>query len=77
MTNKRLNLTSDPNDGRTKKKRGKKKFLGIRFECCSVYARIYLREDGTAYEGRCPRCLRPLRIRVGAHGKNARFFRAQ
>jgi len=53
-----------------------KKFLGIKFECCGVYARIYQNKDGTAYVGRCPKCMRPIRINIGAGGTNNRFFRA-
>lgn len=53
----------------------KRQFLGIWFECCHVYGRIYKTKDGTAYTGRCPKCLRPARVRVGGEGTNRRFFR--
>ncbi|MCQ2754556.1 MAG: hypothetical protein MJ231_05865 [bacterium] len=53
----------------------KRQFLGIWFDCCHVYGRLYKTPDGTAYRGRCPRCLRPVRVRVGGEGTNRRFFR--
>ena len=49
-------------------------FLGVMFNCCSVYTRIYKNKDGTAYVGRCPRCLKSVRIPVGEGGTSERFF---
>lgn len=52
------------------------RWIGIFFECCSVYSRIYRNREGTAYMGFCPRCQRPAKVKVGAGGTNARLFRA-
>lgn len=52
-------------------------YVCILFECCRVYARIYRQPYEPAYVGRCPRCLRPLRLRVGPDGTPSRFFFAQ
>lgn len=52
-------------------------WIGIRFECCGVYTRIYRNRQGNAYEGRCPHCSRPVRLRIGPGGINSRMFRAQ
>lgn len=51
-------------------------YLGIWFECCGVYARVYRRPTQDFYAGRCPKCLRALRVRVGPDGTDARFFHA-
>lgn len=51
----------------------KKKFLGVYFACCNVYGRIY-NHSGMHYEGRCPKCLRTLTIRIGKDGVGDRFF---
>ena len=52
-------------------------FLGVMFECCNVYGRLYKNKEGTYYVGRCPRCMRELKIRIGEGGTNQRFFRAR
>ena len=75
MSGEHLDLSSDlppqrPNTG------GSRPFLGIRFACCDVYARIYLNARGTAYQGYCPRCSKAVMIRVGPGGSDARFFTA-
>ncbi|MCH7591240.1 MAG: hypothetical protein IH989_00470 [Planctomycetes bacterium] len=52
-------------------------WLGIHFECCGAYSRIYRNADGTAYEGRCPHCTAQVRLRVGPGGTDTRFFTAR
>lgn len=57
--------------------KNKSEFLGIMFDCCNVYARIYKNKEGTAYVGRCPKCMRSIRVPIGKGGTNARFFHAE
>lgn len=52
-------------------------YIGVHFRCCGVYARIYRRPEQPCYVGRCPRCLRMLRVRVGPDGTSARLFEAE
>jgi hypothetical protein len=61
---------------RQKKTEQKRPFLGINFRCCGVYCRIYKNKSGTAYEGQCPRCGRPVEVLIGEEGTSARFFEA-
>lgn len=53
-----------------------KKFVGIRFNCCGIYVRVYVNKEGTAYEGRCPKCARPVKLKIGSGGTDNRFFDA-
>lgn len=55
---------------------GIRPWVGILFECCGVYARVYRTRDGTMYRGRCPQCLRQVRLRIGPDGIDVRLFRA-
>ncbi|MBU0553315.1 hypothetical protein KKF91_13205 [Myxococcota bacterium] len=55
----------------------KRPFLGIYFECCRVYARIYPNKEGTHYVGRCPRCLKPARFQIGEGGSDQRIWRVR
>lgn len=60
-----------------KKDEKKSNYLGIMFNCCNVYGRIYKNKEGKAYTGRCPKCMRTIKIPIGESGTNTRFFNAQ
>ncbi len=49
-------------------------YLSVHFACCNVYCRIYRNLDGTRYEGRCPRCSKPVTFAIGDNGTDARSF---
>ena len=53
----------------------KRQYIGIWFDCCQTYGRLYKTADGRFYTGRCHKCLRTARARVGADGTERRFFR--
>ena len=53
-------------------------FIGVRFDCCGVYQRIYRDPDQLYYSGRCPKCLKTLRVEVDPkNGKAVRFLKAE
>jgi hypothetical protein len=54
----------------------KRKFLGVVFQCCKVYARVYINKEKTAYKGMCPRCGKHLELKIGLGGTDTRFFTA-
>jgi len=49
-------------------------YLSVHFACCNVYCRIYRNPDGSRYEGRCPRCAKPVAFAIGVDGTHARSF---
>jgi hypothetical protein len=53
----------------------KRSFLGVMFECCKVYVRVYIDPSGEAYNGRCPRCSKTVRFVVGEGGSGSRTWR--
>ena len=53
------------------------KFIGILFECCNIYRRIYVNREKNAYEGKCPKCNREVKVKIGAEGTESRFFSAR
>lgn len=52
-------------------------WIAVQWKCCRTYSRIYRNKQGTAYEGRCPKCGSLVRASVGQGGTNQRFFQAE
>jgi hypothetical protein len=51
-------------------------FVGVHFKCCDVYIRVYVNSNRTAYDGNCPKCAKPVKLRIAPGGTDARFFTA-
>ena len=49
-------------------------WLGVFFNCCSVYGRLYRNGAGTRYDGACPKCGATVSARIGPNGTSRRFF---
>jgi hypothetical protein len=75
MAGEKLDLNSDPQLPPAPKG-ANRRFVGIHFACCDVYIRIYVNPGETAYVGRCPKCCRKVKIRIGPGGTTSRFFTA-
>ena len=65
-----------PEEFDSPEKNERRKFIGVKFNCCGIYVRIYANKEGTAYEGRCPKCFRPVKFKIGEGGTEHRFFEA-
>ena len=51
-----------------------REYLGINFECCKVYSRIFINEKKTQYAGNCPRCGKFIQFDIAPGGSDSRFF---
>ena len=56
---------------------GDRPWIGIHFQCCGIYTRVYRQREATSYEGRCPRCAAKVSLRVGPDGVASRVFTAR
>ncbi len=78
MPGDNLDIFSEPVQRPTPKGKAEQeqRFLGVTFACCDIYSRVYINQEGTAYEGRCPKCSKPVQILIGPGGSDSRFFTA-
>ncbi len=75
MSGNFLDIVDDPyNDPAANRAGAGRRFVGVHFTCCDIYARVYVNREETAYEGNCPRCGKRVQLRIGPGGTDARFF---
>ena len=55
--------------------KNKNNFLGVIFQCCNVYGRLYKNKEETYYTGKCPKCLKSVKVKIGEGGTKERFFK--
>lgn len=73
---RKLDLSSDVRAQPTGNSSAGNRFLGIQFDCCGIYARVYANREQTAYVGNCPRCAKRVEFKIGSGGTSSRFFTA-
>ena len=56
------------------KERTTRPYVGITWDCCHVYSRVYLNKKGTAYVGWCPKCGKRVQMNLSPTGSKSRFF---
>ena len=50
------------------------RFLSVMFRCCNNYGRLYMNDEQTRYEGRCPSCGARTSAVIGPGGTDKRIF---
>jgi hypothetical protein len=76
MAGEMFDHCSEPNQEPDRDDSSRRRFLGVQFNCCNVYSRVYVNRQASAYEGRCPRCARPVTFKIASGGTDSRFFTA-
>jgi len=52
-------------------------YIGVQFECCNVYTRVYRPEHRNFYLARCPKCGKSVRFEVSEGGSQSRIWRVR
>ncbi len=76
MSGERLDLTSSAEASSPRSASSTQPYVGVQFNCCHVYSRVYRNRAATAYVGHCPRCGRGVRLLIGPGGTDERIFQA-
>lgn len=64
---------ASPNDSRPASD-CKRVWIGVFYECCETYSRVYRRPSELQYRGRCPKCGMEINVRVGPNGVSSRIL---
>lgn len=55
----------------------KREYIGVTFQCCHVYTRIYINKKRNAFVGWCPRCGVKMEVFISTEGSDSKFFTAK
>ena len=72
---KRKNQSVEGKGGKTLFPARERKHIGVFFECCSIYTRVYINKKKTAYVGWCPGCAKRVEVKINKRGTDCRFFK--
>jgi len=72
-----MDLFDVENYGGSNQQVAERPHIGVLFECCGVYVRVYRNADEARYVARCPRCLATAVVRVAPGGSSHRIFVAK
>ncbi|KPJ61884.1 MAG: hypothetical protein AMJ42_00670 [Deltaproteobacteria bacterium DG_8] len=53
----------------------RRKYIGVLFECCDIYTRVYINKKNTSYVGYCPKCAQRVEVKIDKRGTDCRFFK--
>ena len=73
----RIDIRAGDNKTNSGDSREARPWVSVWFDCCKMYQRVYRNVAGTAYVGRCPRCLASVTLKVGPGGTASRSFTAR
>jgi len=51
-------------------------YIGVHYECCQVYSRVYLKQEQKKQISHCPKCGNAFHIKFSENGTDSPFWLA-